>query len=84
MNAALDYLRQTNFDVRDEDVERLSPLISDHINFVGFPARRSEARGAQALSQSKQPGSSYLIHLHIILTPPGIFSRMGHKPHVNL
>jgi TnpA family transposase len=35
MNAALNYLRQTNFDVRDEDVERLSPLISDHINFVG-------------------------------------------------
>jgi TnpA family transposase len=35
MNAALDYLRQTNFDVRDEDVERLSPLISNHINFVG-------------------------------------------------
>ncbi|MCI0563927.1 MAG: Tn3 family transposase [Nitrososphaera sp.] len=35
MNAALDCLRQTNFDVRDEDVERLSPLMSDHINFVG-------------------------------------------------
>ncbi|MCA9963784.1 MAG: Tn3 family transposase [Anaerolineales bacterium] len=35
MNAALDYLRETGFDVREEDLERLSPLVSHHINFVG-------------------------------------------------
>ena len=35
MNAALDYLRDTGFDVQDEDLERLSPLTSHHINFVG-------------------------------------------------
>ena len=35
MDAALNYLKETGFDVRDEDVERLSPLVSHHINFVG-------------------------------------------------
>jgi len=35
MDAALNYLKQTGFEVRDEDVERLSPLVSHHINFVG-------------------------------------------------
>jgi hypothetical protein len=35
MDAALNHLRDTGFDVRDEDVERLSPLVSEHINFVG-------------------------------------------------
>jgi hypothetical protein len=35
MDAALNHLRHTGFDVRDEDVERLSPLVSEHINFVG-------------------------------------------------
>jgi TnpA family transposase len=35
MNAALDYLRETGFDVQEEDLERLSPLVSHHINFVG-------------------------------------------------
>lgn len=35
MNAALDYLRKTGFDVREEDLQRLSPLVSHHINFVG-------------------------------------------------
>jgi TnpA family transposase len=35
MNAALDYLRESGFDVREEDLERLSPLVSHHINFVG-------------------------------------------------
>ena len=35
MNAALDHLRKTGFEVRDEDIERLSPLVSHHINFVG-------------------------------------------------
>jgi len=35
MNAALEHLRETGFDVRPEDIERLSPLVSLHINFVG-------------------------------------------------
>lgn len=35
MDAALNYLKQTGFEVREEDIERLSPLVSHHINFVG-------------------------------------------------
>lgn len=35
MVAALNHLRETGFDVREEDVECLSPLVSEHINFVG-------------------------------------------------
>jgi TnpA family transposase len=35
MNAALNHLRDTGLDIHQEDVERLSPLVSHHINFVG-------------------------------------------------
>ena len=35
MNAALDYLRESSFDVREADLERLSPLVSHHINLAG-------------------------------------------------
>ena len=35
MNAALDKLRADGFDVRDEDVARLSPFIRKHINMLG-------------------------------------------------
>jgi TnpA family transposase len=35
MNAAIEHLKSTGFDVRDEDIERLSPLVSHHINFNG-------------------------------------------------
>lgn len=35
MNAAIEHLKSTGFDVRDEDIERLSPLVSHHINFSG-------------------------------------------------
>lgn len=35
MNAALDKLRTKGFDVRDEDVARLSPFIRKHINMLG-------------------------------------------------
>ena len=35
MNAAIDHLRNTGFEVRDDDLERLSPLVRHHINFVG-------------------------------------------------
>ncbi len=34
MHAAFDYLREIGFDVREEDLERLSLLVSHHINFV--------------------------------------------------
>ncbi len=35
MNAALEQLRRDGFQVRDEDVARLSPLIYSHINMLG-------------------------------------------------
>jgi hypothetical protein len=35
MDAALDLLRAEGFDVRAEDVARLSPLRFDHINMLG-------------------------------------------------
>jgi hypothetical protein len=35
MNAVLNRLRTEGFDVRDEDVARLSPLGFDHINMLG-------------------------------------------------
>jgi len=35
MDAALDQLRAENFDVRDEDVARLSPLSYGHLNVLG-------------------------------------------------
>jgi hypothetical protein len=34
-DAALERLRASGFDVRDEDVGRLSPLAFDHINMLG-------------------------------------------------
>ena len=38
MEAALDHLRATGFDVRDEDVQRLTPLIWEHIELHGWYA----------------------------------------------
>ena len=35
LDAALDQLRAEGFDVRDEDVARLSPLGFEHINMLG-------------------------------------------------
>jgi Tn3 transposase DDE domain len=35
MDAALNQLRNENFDVRAEDVARLSPLSAKHINMLG-------------------------------------------------
>jgi len=35
IEAALEQLRTEGFEVRDEDVARLSPLIHDHINMLG-------------------------------------------------
>jgi len=34
-DAALGYLRHTGFDVRDDDIQRLSPLGHEHINLLG-------------------------------------------------
>ena len=35
IEAALDQLRKEGFEVRNEDLDRLSPLIHDHINMLG-------------------------------------------------
>lgn len=35
MEAALNQLRADGFEVRDEDVARLSPLLHEHINMPG-------------------------------------------------
>ena len=35
IEAALEQLRKDGFPVHDEDVDRLSPLIYDHINMLG-------------------------------------------------
>lgn len=35
MDAALDRLRSEGFDVRDEDVARLSPFVRHHVNMLG-------------------------------------------------
>jgi TnpA family transposase len=48
MERAIAQLRQEGFPVRDEDVERLSPLIHDHINMQGrysFAVPEAVARG---------------------------------------
>ena len=48
MDAALAQLRAEGFDVRDEDVARLSPLGYEHINMLGryvFTLPETVARG---------------------------------------
>ena len=48
MDAALDLLRAEGFDVRDEDVARLSPLGHEHVNMLGryaFTLPETVARG---------------------------------------
>lgn len=35
MDAAVGQLREDGFDVRDEDVARLSPFVRQHINMLG-------------------------------------------------
>lgn len=35
LDAAVNYRKQKGFDARNVDVERLLPLVSHHINFVG-------------------------------------------------
>ena len=48
MDAALNQLRTGGFDVRDDDISRLSPLGFDHINMLGryaFTLPDTVARG---------------------------------------
>ena len=48
MDAALGQLRAEGFDVRDEDIARLSPLGHEHINMLGryaFTLPETVARG---------------------------------------
>jgi hypothetical protein len=58
MEAALDQLRATGFDVRDEDVERLTPLIWEHIELHGryaFPEDHLPAGTLRALRDPTAP-----------------------------
>ena len=57
MDAAIDELRQEGFDVRDEDVARLSPLSHGHLNVLGryaFTLPETVARGE--LRPLRRPG----------------------------
>jgi hypothetical protein len=57
MNAALNELRAEDFDVRDEDVARLSPLPHEHLNVLGryaFTLPELVARGE--LRPLRRPG----------------------------
>ncbi len=48
MEAALNQLRADGFEVRDEDMARLSPLLHEHINMLGrysFSVPDSVAKG---------------------------------------
>jgi len=48
MATALNKLRADGFEVKDEDVARLSPLVHEHINMIGrysFSVPDSVARG---------------------------------------
>ena len=61
MDAALNQLRAEGFDVRDEDVARLSPLGFEHINMLGryaFTLPDAVARGElRPLRNPAAPGS---------------------------
>ena len=58
MDAALEQLRAEGFDVRDDDVARLSPLAHQHINMLGrytFTLPDPVARGE--LRPLRNPGA---------------------------
>ena len=59
MDAAVNQLRAEGFDVRDEDVARLSPLGFDHINMLGRYAlilpTRSPAANSGRYATSRTP-----------------------------
>lgn len=60
MDAALNQLRAEGYDVRDEDVARLSPLGHEHINMLGryaFTLPETVARGGlRPLRDSRSAG----------------------------
>lgn len=59
MDAALNRLRAEGYDVRDEDVARLSPLGFEHINMLGryaFTLPEPVARGE--LRPLRDPGTA--------------------------
>ena len=48
MNKAIEHLKKTGIDVRDEDIERLTPLGYEHIRLIGrydFTLRTKPERG---------------------------------------
>ncbi|GAA2987064.1 Tn3 family transposase [Streptosporangium longisporum] len=50
MDAAITELRADGFDVRDEDVARLSPFVGHHVNVLGRCSfNLSELRGKDAV-----------------------------------
>ena len=58
MEAALDHLRATGFDVREEDVQRLTPLTWEHIELHGryaFPEDQLTAGTLRALRDPTVP-----------------------------
>ena len=55
MEAALDHLRATGFDVRDEDVQRLTPLIWEHIELHGRYAFSEDQLPAGTLRALRDP-----------------------------
>jgi TnpA family transposase len=71
MDAALNQLRAEGFDVRDEDVARLSPLGFDHINMLGryaFTLPDIVARGQlRPLRHPANPTNENLVELSVPL-----------------
>lgn len=59
MEAALNQLRADGFEVRDEDVARLSPLLHEHINMLGrysFSVPHTVAKGELRPCQPGEQG----------------------------
>ncbi|WP_441952333.1 Tn3 family transposase [Nocardia sp. 2TAF39] len=62
MDAAVKQLRADGFDVRDEDVARLSPFVRHHINLLGrysfqLPARRPASAARPGRHRRRMTGS---------------------------
>ena len=57
MNKAIDYLKATGMEIRDEDIKRLTPLGFEHIRFLGrydFTLKaRTEVGGLRPLRQKR-------------------------------
>ena len=58
IDAALSHLRSTGYDVKPEDVARLSPLITRHIHFLGrYTFSLSEPAAQGRLRPLRDPDS---------------------------